>query len=357
MTETIVEAGCVTPFCNYFGTCGGCKFQDWNASTYTAWKRARVVDALQRHGVATEVGDVIDAHGKGRRRVVLHVREIDSVWCAGFMQAKSHVLVAIDACPILEQTLEAAPAIAAAFGPILGVCDVAITSADNGLDVSVKAERSAVARRMSALQALFKELKLIRLGVNGETIFTKEQPQITIGKSNVTLPINAFLQATAQGETALSTMILVALKKSKRIADLFCGVGPFALRLAERAHVLAVDSDKRAVSALQAAARNTQGLKPLTSEARDLFHNPLVPQELNEFDGIVFDPPRAGAEAQVRSIAKSKVRRIVAVACDPESFARDAKILVDGGYKLLQVTPVDQFKWTAHIEIVAVFQR
>jgi 23S rRNA (uracil1939-C5)-methyltransferase len=347
----------VTPFCKYFGTCGGCKFQDQNEANYAASKRQRVVDALQRRGIDANVGELIDAHGKGRRRVVLHVREFDGTWRAGFMQARSHTLVDINACPILEPALLEAPKIAAAFGPVLDACDVAITSADNGLDVSIKAERSAVARRMPALQSLFHELKLIRLSVNNEIVFSATHPQVSIGKASVNLPINTFLQATAEGEAALTAIVLDALKKSKRIADLFCGVGPFALRLAERAQIHAVDFDKPAVSALQLAANNTQGLKPFTTEARDLFLNPLVPQELKEFDGIVFDPPRAGAESQARNIAKSKVKHVAAIACDADSFARDAKTLINGGYKLLTVTPVDQFKWTAHIEIAAVFRR
>jgi 23S rRNA (uracil1939-C5)-methyltransferase len=171
------------------------------------------------------------------------------------------------------------------------------------------------------------------------------------------LKVGSFLQATAEGEKLLATLVLEALRKSKRVVDLFCGLGPFAFRLAKSASVHAVDSEKPAIAALQDAVRRTQGLKPVTAEARDLFRNPLVAQELNEFDGVVLDPPRAGAEGQCRQIAKSRVKRVAFVSCDVTTFARDAKVLVEGGYKLKGVTPVDQFKWTAHLEMVGVFER
>jgi 23S rRNA (uracil1939-C5)-methyltransferase len=151
--------------------------------------------------------------------------------------------------------------------------------------------------------------------------------------------------------------VLASLEKSRSVADLFCGVGPFALRIAEKAKVTAIDSDKLAITSLAQAARLTTGLKPLKAEVRDLMREPLVANELKEFDAVVFDPPRAGAEAQAKQLAKSNVKTIVAVSCDPASFARDAEILVRGGYKLKTLTAVDQFKWTSHVEIVASFSR
>jgi 23S rRNA (uracil1939-C5)-methyltransferase len=210
---------------------------------------------------------------------------------------------------------------------------------------------------MPMLQTLFQDQGLCRLSVNGEMLFALETPVVTMGQARVPLPLATFLQATHNGENALAGLVADALAKSRMIADLFCGLGPFALRLAEAARVHAVDSEKPAVAALEQAVKNTQGLKPVSTEVRDLFRNPLVPQELNVFDGVVFDPPRAGAESQAKALAKSKVKWIAAVSCDAQTFARDARILIDGGYKLRTVTPIDQFKWTAHVEIVGAFTR
>jgi 23S rRNA (uracil1939-C5)-methyltransferase len=347
----------IEPFCQYFSSCGGCKLQHVRAKPYAEWKRQLLVDALARQGLETEIKPLVDAHGRGRRRVVLHVREIDGIWRAGFMEAKSHHLTAIHTCPVLVPELASATRIAAEFGLPLGPCDVSITSANNGLDVAVKAEREAVARRLPSLQLLFRDSGILRLSVNGETLFAQNAPIVGFGGADVRLPIGSFLQVTAEGESALAILVAGALRKSKRIADLFCGLGPFAFRLAKQATIHAADSEKPAIAALQEAARRTQGLKPISVEVRDLFRNPLVAQELNEFDGVVLDPPRAGAEAQCRQIAKSKVKRAAYVSCDVSTFARDAKLLVEGGYKLRQVTPVDQFKWTAHLEMVGVFER
>ena len=178
-----------------------------------------------------------------------------------------------------------------------------------------------------------------------------------MGRARVALPPGAFLQATAAGEAALAALVLEHCGKAGRIADLFAGVGPFALRLAERARVTAVDSDKEAVAALKRAAETTQGLKPVTTEARDLFRRPLAADELKPFDAVVFDPPRQGAEAQARALAASAVPVVVAVSCNPATFARDARILVDGGYRLTRVTPIDQFLYSPHVEIVARLEK
>jgi 23S rRNA (uracil1939-C5)-methyltransferase len=178
-----------------------------------------------------------------------------------------------------------------------------------------------------------------------------------MGRARVILPPGSFLQATALGEKTLAELVSGHIGKAKMIADLFCGVGPFALRLAERARVMASDSDPGAIEALKAATKIASGLKPIDAVARDLFRRPFVPQELNAFDAVIFDPPRQGAEAQARELAKSKVPVVIAVSCNAATFARDAKILTDGGYRLDAVTPVDQFKYTAHVEIVARFVR
>ena len=347
----------IEAFCKVYASCGGCKFQHWRHEPYAEWKRNLVQVALTTQGIDVEVQPLIDAHGAGRRRVSLHVRLIEGEWRAGYMEAKSHDLVAIETCPVMVPQLAAAPEIAASFGALMGPCDVAITLADNGLDVSVKAEREAVDKRIAAFNEIMHKYNIARVSVNNLIAAQDRVPTLSVGKAKVQLPIQSFLQATALGEETLVSLVRAAMVKSKKVIDLFCGVGPFAFRIAETHKVHAIDLDKPAIAAMLQAARFAPGLKPLTAEARDLLDNPLVPAELNEFDTVVFDPPRAGAENQARNLAKSKVKRVIAVACDITSFARDAAILVRGGYKLEQVTPVDQFKYTAHVEIVGVFKR
>ena len=171
------------------------------------------------------------------------------------------------------------------------------------------------------------------------------------------MPPGAFLQATAEGEAALAKLVLEHVGEAKRVADLFCGIGTFALRLAERARVSAADSEAAAVKALQQAAAKTGGLKPVEAATRDLFRRPFMAAELKGFDAVVFDPPRQGAEAQARELVKSAVPLVVAVSCDATTFARDARILVDGGYKLVGVTPVDQFRYSFHVEMVGKFEK
>jgi 23S rRNA (uracil1939-C5)-methyltransferase len=345
----------VEPFCAVHDTCGGCKFQHWHEENYRQWKHALVADTLSAAGLKTEVAPLVDAHGAGRRRVSLHVREIEGFWRAGFMAEKSHTLQALDTCPVLVAELSDVMEIAASFGLPLGACDVAVTAATNGLDVAIKAERIANDKRLPVLQQLFEKYKLCRLSLNGEPLFTRATPVIMIGKSQVPLPIQSFLQVTAEGERVLAELVVTALKKARNTADLFCGVGPFALRLAESRPVFASDADKQAIGGLLQAMRHTQGLKPMKTEVRDLFRNPIVEMELRAFDSVVFDPPRTGAMAQAQQLAKSKVKYVAAVSCDLSTFIRDAKILVDGGYKLKSVTPVDQFKWTPHVELVGNF--
>ncbi len=345
----------VEPFCAVHDTCGGCKFQHWREESYRNWKHALVVDTLAAAGLKTEVADLIDAHGTGRRRVSLHVREIDGLWRAGFMGEKSHKLQPFETCPVLVPALVSAAKIAACFGPLMGECDVAVTETALGLDIAIKAERKANEKRLPALQTQFDQHNLCRLSVNGEALFVRATPTIRMGAALVPLPVQSFLQATAEGESVLAQLVVAALKKSRDVADLFCGLGPLAFRLAEVAPVIAIDADKQAITCLQQAIRHTQGLKPIKAEVRDLMHNPLVVMELKQFDGVVFDPPRAGAFAQAQQLAKSKVKRVAAVSCDLSTFVRDAKILVEGGYKLTRVTPVDQFKWTPHVELVGAF--
>ena len=347
----------VIPFCKHYERCGGCQLQHWKDEPYQVWKKGLVEQALAARGIATIVRELIDAHGAGRRRVSLHVRRNRGVVTAGYMEARSHRLLDIDACPILEPALGRAFDLGRSIGARLGDCDVAVTSTLTGLDVSVKAERKFLQQEHAGLASLVSELDIARLSVNGEVIATAATPRVAAGRTQVALPPGGFLQATGVGEATLSRLVVESVGKVKSVADLFCGVGPFAFRLAERCRVEAYDSDRWAIAAIQAAVKSTPGLKPLVAAARDLFREPLVPNEMKHFDAVVFDPPRAGAEAQAKQLARSGVKTVVAVSCDAASFARDAEILIGGGYVLKQVSAVDQFKWSAHVEIVAQFQR
>jgi 23S rRNA (uracil1939-C5)-methyltransferase len=347
----------IEPFCGYYGRCGGCQLQHWREEPYRAWKASLISEQLKARGLPHDVRGVIDAHGTGRRRVSLHVRKRDGVVTAGFMEARTHTLLDIAQCPILEPDMMRAFDIGRAIGAKLSDCDVAITATETGLDVSVRAERKFAQAEHARLASFVTDLSLARLSVNGEVIATAVPPRMQIGKASVALPPGGFLQATALGEETLAQLVIEALGKSKSVADLFCGIGPFTFRIAERARVEAYDNDRAAVAALNAAAKVTSGLKPITAAARDLFREPLVPNEMKELDAVVFDPPRAGAEMQARQLARSKVKTVVAVSCDAATFARDAEILVAGGYALKKVTAVDQFKWSSHVEIVAQFMR
>ncbi|MBN8963128.1 MAG: class I SAM-dependent RNA methyltransferase [Rhizobiales bacterium] len=352
----------IDPLCAHFGVCGGCATQHWRAEAYRKWKRQLVVDTLVRAGIDVEVADLIDAHGAGRRRVTLHARRAaDGSFPVGFAAPNSHAVIAIDACPILDPALggalDAARALAALLKPVAKPLDIQITAADNGLDVDVRGSGPLPPRIVATLSQLAEQYKLARLTRHGELVLMRTPPLVIMGAASVPLPPGSFLQATVAGEETLATLAVTHCGKAKRIADLFCGVGPFALRLAAKARVTAFDSDAGAIASLQKAAASAHGLKPIAAEARDLFRRPLVPQELRDVDAVVFDPPRQGAEAQSKQLAASKVPVIVAVSCNVTTFARDARILIDGGYRIETVTPVDQFRHTPHVELVARFVR
>ncbi len=351
----------IAPFCPHFGRCGGCAIQHWRDDAYRAWKRGLVETALKHRRIEAAVDAAVDAHGDGRRRATLHIRFAGGRVLAGFMEARSHRLLDLDGCPILVPALSNAAAIARALAaPLAGrvkALDLLLTATESGLDGDVRGAVAARGGVQLALADAAAEWDLARLAVNRELVIERRAPTIRIGKATVALPPGGFLQATAAGEAALARLVLDGARGARRVADLFCGIGPFALRLAEHASCFAFDSDTRALEALSRAARAAAGLKPVQAERRDLFRDPLPAAELNRFDAVVFDPPRAGAEAQARELAQSKAPIIVAVSCDPASFARDVSILVAGGYRIEAVTPVDQFKHSAHVEVVAVLRR
>jgi 23S rRNA (uracil1939-C5)-methyltransferase len=352
----------IVPVCKHFTHCGGCAMQHWSLAEYLLWKRSLVVEALAQAGVIAPVNDIVDAHGQGRRRAVLHARRgAHDVLEVGFSAPRAHHIVAIDRCPILAPGLDGAVAAAWAIAEILKPAnkplDIQITATDSGMDMDVRGSGPLSSGRTTALARAAEAHRLARLTRHGELVAQHAQPTLKMARAVVPLPPGAFLQATAEGEAALAHLVLGHIGNAKRVADLFAGIGTFALRLAESARVSAADSDAGAINALRQAAARTSGLKPVDSQARDLFRRPFMATEFKSFDAVVFDPPRQGAEAQARELAKSAVPTVVAVSCDAATFARDARILVDGGYKLGIVTPVDQFRYSAHVELVAKFER
>lgn len=352
----------ISPFCPHFGICGGCAIQHWDVEHYRGWKRGIVIETLAQAKLECEVYPLVDAHGLGRRRMTLHARVgTHDVLKVGFAAAGSHDIVPVDRCPILDPglsgALEASWALAEPLIRIGKPLDIQVTAANNGLDVDVRGSGPLPAKMIATLSRMAEQHRLARLTRHGELVLMRTPPVITMGTAQVTLPPGSFLQATVAGEEALAALVSGHCKRAKHIADLFCGVGPFALRLAAKSRVSAFDSDAGAVLALQKAAMATSGLKPVKAEVRDLFRRPLMPQELRDYDAVVFDPPRQGAQAQALQLAASKIPVVIAVSCNVATFARDARILIDGGYRLEGVTPVDQFRHTPHVELVARFCR
>jgi len=325
-------------------------------------KQETLVHTLRQARVDAPVEPLVDAHGEGRRRVTLHVRFPDRAMHVGFMAPRSHQIVEIAFCPISEPVLkDRAPEIARSIGEHLKgprkPLDVQITATQTGFDVDVRGFGPLKDPERLRLIDLAASLDLSRLSIHGDVIVERRPPAIAMGRAAVVPPAGSFLQATRFGEETLAGLVTEACARAKRVADLFAGAGPFSLRLAERADVHAVEFDKGAMTALDKAARATPGLRRVTTEARDLFRRPLLTPELNAFDAVVLDPPRAGAEAQAKQLALSKVPLVVSVSCDAATFARDAAILMGTGYRLERVVPVDQFKHSPHLEVVGILRR
>jgi 23S rRNA (uracil1939-C5)-methyltransferase len=352
----------VAPICKHFTQCGGCAMQHWSLAEYHLWKRGLVAEALAQAGLVAPLASLIDAHGQGRRRAVLHARRgTRDLLEVGFTAPRAHHIVAIDRCPILAPSLDgaipAAWAIAEILKPANKPLDIQVTATDSGMDVDVRGSGPLSPGRATALAGVADKHKLARITRHGELVAQAAQPLLQVGRAQVPLPPGAFLQATAEAEAALARLVADHVGGAKRVADLFCGIGTFALRLAESARVTAADNEASAVKALAQAAAKTSGLKPVEATTRDLFRRPFMAAELKGFDAVVFDPPRQGAEAQARELTKSAVPVVVAVSCDATTFARDARILANGGYKFMGVTPVDQFRYSFHVEIVGKFEK
>lgn len=357
----------VAPASPHYGDCGGCSLQHWAQRPYLDWKRDQVIHALSRAGIETEVEATVAVPPGTRRRLALHARRgPDGRAILGFKARKSWRLVPVTVCPVADPRLVAAfPALARLAEAFLehpkSAPTLHITATLTGLDVDVTGvERKSGGlsrdRQMQAIRAAA-EMDLARLSLAGDTLVMARQPRVAFGAATVPLPPGGFLQAVPEAEAAMIERAVEAVRGAKKIADLFCGAGTFTFPLAAVAPVLAADASVAGIAALKAGIATTSGLRPISAEARDLFRRPLSPFDLKGCDAIVFDPPRAGAANQTAQIAQTKAQVVVGVSCNPVTFARDARILIDAGFRLDRVTPVDQFLWSAHVELVGVFRR
>jgi len=346
--------------CPHFGTCGGCSLQDLPPEEYRAKKRDAVIAALKRAGVDAEVEQPVIVPPRSRRRAVFKIKSLPEGLHIGFHAAKSHTVIDMHHCDVLTPGLfDLVGALRQKLEPLFGVGEAAelhVTQTDTGFDCAFRWRAHLTTTLRASLSSALAGLGIARLTMGREIVFETAQPSVKLGGVTVALPPNPFLQSTAEGEAALQSHVLGAVGRAKTVADLFAGCGTFALPLARKAKVHAVEQEAQALAALAQAAK-TPGLKPLTTEVRDLFKLPLTRVELNGYDAVVLDPPRAGAEAQVKALTRSKVPVIAYVSCDAASFARDAALLVAGGFRIGSVTPIDQFLWSSHIELVAGFTR
>ncbi len=343
--------------CRHFEDCGGCALQHWQAEPYGLWKRELVVSALKGRGIETDVSPLVACQPRTRRRAVFAARKTEKGVLLGFNRHLSHEIIDIIECavtvPEIIARLDDLREVGALIAPGSKPFKLAVTQTESGLDLAASGCGKLSDEQRRALTALVMKKGFARLSHEGEIIVEPKKPLIHFGKVPVPVPPGCFLQATNDAEEAMVQLVLDHVGKAKRVADLFCGVGTFALRIAEKCAVHAVENDAPALAALDRGVRHVQGLKPVSVERRDLFRRPLMPKELLPYNAVVFDPPRAGAEEQALELAKSKVERVVAVSCNPVTLARDLALLVKGGYRVTRVTPIDQFLWSPHVEAVA----
>ncbi|MEO0792563.1 MAG: RsmD family RNA methyltransferase [Pseudomonadota bacterium] len=364
-----------TPLCQHFTICGGCRAQHMPSNMYAAWKRARIVDALAQAQIVTPDGQdtrvlepILSGRGTRRRAVLTASRNTDGGGndrarvSVGYYARATHALVDIAHCPVWVPQLEAAlpdlRAIAHLTAPKRGDLRITVLASETGLDVAVTgADHDPDAEVRAQLSGYAERAGIARLLVNGRDVIQRAEPALTIDGVRLLVPPATFVQATAKAEAAMINRVVTETQGARAIADLFSGIGTFALALSRGARITAYDSDTEAVDAMTRAHNHTQNRKPVEGVVRDLFREPLARKELEPFDAVVFDPPRAGARAQAEQLAKSNVPTVVAVSCNPQTFARDAKTLVDGGYEMGPVLPIDQFVFSEHVELIAAFRK
>lgn len=354
-----------TPPCTHFGVCGGCALQHWRRDIYASWKVELITRALQQRGVdAPPFTPALACEPAERRRVDIVLRRQGRRVLAGFHERASQKVVDVGTCTI------ARPAVNAALAPLrramVGVlpdgaaADAVVNETDTGLDVLVRPHKrlDLTLSLREALVALAEEANFARLSwgdrATADPVVTRRAPLLVLGDTSVEPPPGAFLQATKRAEITMRAAVTAWTGEAGHVTDLFAGVG--ALTLGRPGRLSLFESDKSAVASIDAAARRIGGNRVI-AHRRDLFRNPLIASELKAFDAVVLDPPRAGAAAQCAELARSDVKRIVYASCDPGSFARDVRGLQDGGYRLEKLMPIDQFLWSAHVELIASLTR
>lgn len=351
----------VKPPCPHYRACGGCALMHAADGFVAGWKAEVVRTALAAQGLAAPFRPVVTSPPQSRRRATLAGRRTKKGALVGFHGRASGTIVEVPDCRLLHPALLAAlPALAevTALGASRqGEVALALTRSEAGLDLAVTGGKQLEQGLFSALAAVAEHADFARLTWDGEVVAARRPALQRFGPARVAPPPGAFLQATEEGAAALLAAVREAVGPARRVADLFAGCGTFALPLAEDTEVHAVEGDAAMLASLDAAWRLAPGLHRVTAEARDLFRRPLLPDELRRFDAVVIDPPRAGAEAQTRTLAASGLGTVVAVSCNPVTFARDARLLTGAGFALDWVQVVDQFRWSPHVELVARFRR
>lgn len=352
------------PSCRHFGKCGGCQLQHVADGALVDFVRDRVAGALAAQQVTAD--DILPAHlspPESRRRAALTALRAGKHVALGFNAAQSNQIVDMRQCPLLSPALFAliAPVrdLLATIAPQRRPVKVKLQWLDQGAEIVLEGVRADGLDAAMALQDFASAHALARLAIDQgdglETIWQPEPPTVRFGDIAVEVPPFAFLQATAAGQEALVDAVKTAIGEAKAVADLFAGVGTFALSVQAGRKVYAAEGARDAIAALTGAANRARAL--VATEHRDLFRRPLIPAELDRFGAVILDPPRAGAEEQVKQIALSAVPAVAYVSCNPASFARDARMLVAGGYRLDWVRPVGQFRWSTHVELAARFSR
>lgn len=351
----------IAPDCPHYRTCGGCALQHARADFVTEWKTGVIAQALSGQGLEAPFRAPHTSPIQTRRRAVFAGRRLKSGALVGFHARASDVITPVPHCLILHPDLVAAlpllEDLTARFGARKSVLALSLTRSETGLDLAVTGGKALERPDLAALAQWAGRAGLARLAWNGEIVAQAAPPAHQLGPARVTPPPGAFLQATEPAQAALQEAVVEAVGSARKIVDLFAGCGTFALPLAQRAEIHAVESDSAMLKALDQGWRSTPGLKRLTTEARDLFRNPLLPDELARFDAAVIDPPRAGAEAQTQALASSPLKRIAFVSCNPVTFARDARRVVEAGFRLDWVQMVDQFRFSPHVELAAQLSR
>jgi 23S rRNA (uracil1939-C5)-methyltransferase len=352
----------VQPVCPHFGACGGCSLQHASERFTALWKRDLIAAALAARGIDhPAIRPTITSAPQSRRRITVAARRTRKGVLIGFHAPAATAIVPIRSCTVAEPALIAAlpglEELAGLAASRKGEVRLTLTLTDGGIDVAVTGAKAMSGPAQALLAGVAARAGIARLGWNGEVVATMCTPEVTMGRARVVPPPGGFLQPTREGEAALVEAVGEAVGGAGRIADLFAGSGTFTLALAGAAEVHAVEGEAAALAALDAAWRATPGLGRVRCERRDLTHRPLLPAEFKGVGAVVVDPPRAGARAQAEQLARAGVPRLAMVSCNPATFARDARILIDGGYRLDWVQPVDQFRWSAHVELVAGFRR